>query len=90
MEKIKEQENSLLKRKEVKLIFEAEKTPSYAEAEEIVSKEFGKEKETIAVKEVKGKFGRNTFLISSYLYNSKEDKDKIEPKKKEKKVPGAK
>lgn len=89
MKVIQDKHNSLLNRKEIRLIVEADKNPNYDEAMVIVSKEFKSEPETIVIKQVKGKFGRNTFLITASIYNKKEDKDKFEPKPKQKKAVAA-
>lgn len=85
MEILENINNSLLNRQEIKVLVESPITPSFIDAEKIISDKFSKSTETIAIKNVKGKFGRNTFLIHSFIYDSKENKDKIEPKKKEKK-----
>jgi len=85
MEIIEDKENFLLNRREIKIVVEAEKTPSFEEALNIVSENFKAEKDLIVVNEVKGKFGRNTFLISSFIYKSKEDKEKYEREKKKEK-----
>ena len=86
---VEDKDNFLFNRKEVKVIVEAEKNPSYEEASSIVSEQFKSEKDNVLIKEVKGKFGRNTFLISAFIYKTKEDKEKFEPKKKEKKAESA-
>ncbi len=85
MQIIEDKKNPLLGRREVKLIIEAEKNPSMEEAAKIVGEQFKSVEENIAVKQVKGKFGRNTFLITANIYKSKENKEKIEPKLKGKK-----
>jgi ribosomal protein S24E len=85
---IQDKDNFLFNRKEIRIIVEAEKSPSFEQASDIVSKEFKVEKDNIVIKEVRGKFGRNTFLISGFIYKTKEDKEKFEPKKKEKKKEG--
>jgi len=84
MKILEEKENNLLNRKEVKIIVEAAKNPSFQEAENWIAEKFKAEKELIVIKGIKGKFGRNTFLITSFIYKSKEAKEKLE-KKKEKK-----
>ena len=84
--KTEEKENFLLNRREVKIIVEAPNTPNYEEAAKLISEKFNAEKENLVIKGVKGKFGRNTFLISAFIYKSKEDKEKTEPKVKEKKI----
>ena len=81
---LEEKENNLLNRKEVKIIVETAKNPSFQEAENWIAEKFKAEKELIVIKGIKGKFGRNTFLITSFIYKSKEAKEKLE-KKKEKK-----
>ena len=88
MEILQDKDNFLFNRKEIKLIVEAEKSPSFEEASDILSENFKSDKDTIVIKGVRGKFGRNTFLISGFIYKTKDDKDKFEPKKKEKKKEG--
>jgi len=90
MEILQDKDNFLMNRKELKLIVEAAKNPSYPEAEAIIVEKFKTQPENIAIKQVKGKFGRDTFLISAFIYKTKEDKEKFEPKLKVKKAaPGA-
>ena len=85
MKILEEKENHLLNRKEVKLIVEAPKNPSMAEALKILADKFKAEEEMIAVKEVQGKFGRNTFLITGNIYKDLKDKQELEKKKEKKK-----
>ncbi len=80
--------NPLLKRREVKLVVDSIGNPGFASAMKLVSEQFKAKEEAIVVNNVKGKFGRDTFLIDAMVYDSKEDKDKIEPKPKVKKVAG--
>lgn len=81
MKIIEEKNNELLNRKELKLLVEAGKNPSMNEALEIIADKFKAEKECIIIKAIKGKFGGNTFLISAFIYKSKEDLARVEPKK---------
>jgi len=81
---IKDLRNELLKRREVKLIVKENKNPGFANALKIIAEQFNAKEENIAVKEVKSKFGRDTFLIDAFIYDSIEDKNRIEPKKKTK------
>lgn len=85
MKVIEDKNNILLNRKEVKIIIESSKNPSIAEANEKIAEHFKADKEGIAVKNIKGKFGRSTFLITANIYNNKDTKEAVEPKKKEKK-----
>ena len=88
MKVIQDKQNPLLRRREIKLIIEAGKNPSMQEAAKKVAEHFKAQEDCIALKQIKGKFGRKTFLIEANIYNSKEDKEKIEPKKKVKKQAG--
>jgi len=52
---------------------------------EIIGDTFKVKDEMIVVKKVKGKFGRDTFLVDALIYDSVKEKDRIEPKIKVKK-----
>ena len=82
---VSQKENPLFNRKEVELNVEANVSPKISEAEEAVAKEFSVNQENVKIKKVNGKFGSNKFLITANIYSSKEDKEKTEPKPKEKK-----
>lgn len=90
MKIIEDKQNMLLKRREIKAIVEAEKNPTMQEAAKTVAEHFKTAEENTAIKQVKGKFGRHTFLIVANIYKSKEDKEKIEPKTKKKEKEGEK
>jgi len=72
---LERKENPFFNREEIKVIADAEKNPSFVEAEEIIASEGKTEKEKVLVKKIKGKFGRDTFLITAEIYKSKEDRD---------------
>ncbi len=83
---LKQKENPLFNRKEIEANFEANVPPKINEAEEILSKEFSTNPESVKIKKIAGSFGSTNFMISANIYSSKEDKEKIEEKsKKEKK-----
>jgi ribosomal protein S24E len=86
MKILEDKQNSLLNRREVKVIVEAEKNPGFADALKTVSEQFKSSEDVVSVKEIKGKFGRSTFLISAFIYPSKEEKEKQEKKKEKKQV----
>ena len=88
MEIIKDIKNDLLKRRELKIILPADKTPSYADISKMFAEKFNSNEENIVVTTVRGRFGASTFLIEARIYDSKEDKEKTERKPKEKKVDG--
>jgi len=71
----KDIKNDLLGRRELQLVLDAEKTPSFAEISKLVSEKFNAPEDTIMVENVKGKFGRKTFLIKVAIYHTKELKD---------------
>ena len=77
--------NNLLKRREVKIVVESISNPGITNAADMIAKQFKADENTIIVKTLKSKFGRNTFLIDAYIYDSVKDKEYIEPKKKVKK-----
>jgi len=75
MEIKKDNKNELMSRREVSVILETGKTPSYAEASKLIADHFKSGEENVMVENVKGKFGRKTFLINASIYNSKELKE---------------
>lgn len=85
---IESKDNFMLKRKEVKGVIEAEKTPSFEEAKEEISKDFKIDKEFIAIKKIDGGYGSKKFSVNAFIYSSKEDKENTEKKPKIKTVPG--
>ena len=80
MEVLKDFKNDLLQRREIKLIVESNTTPSYEETKSLLEKEFKAKPESTVIKTVKGTFGRKTFLVKAYAYNSKEAMENIETK----------
>lgn len=77
--------NNLLKRREIKLIVDSSGNPGFASALNMVAQQIKAPEENIVVKNVKGKFGRDTFLIDAFVYDSVKDKESIEPRVKVKK-----
>ena len=84
MEIIEDKQNELLSRREVKILVSSEKNPGFPEASKAVAEQFKAIEELISVRGIRGKFGRDTFLITARIYKNKEDKENLE-KKKEKK-----
>jgi ribosomal protein S24E len=76
MQQTKNIKNTLMKRQEVSYIVEASKNPSFAEMKTKVSEETKKPEEVIDVSEIQGKFGRGTFLVKAYVYDSIEGLNK--------------
>ncbi len=96
MEKVKiisQKKNPMFNRQEIQVVVKADVSPKTSEVEQFIAKEFSGVAENVMVREIKGNFGSNEFLITANIYSSKEDRDKIETRtKKEKKakVAGAK
>jgi ribosomal protein S24E len=88
METIKNFRNDLLKRNEVKVVVTADKNPGLVNAVKMIAEQLKTKEENVVVKELKSKFGRDSFLIDAFVYDSKADREKTEPKKKEKKKEG--
>ncbi len=88
MEIIQQSRNDLLKRNEIKGIIKSNGNLGYENAMKTVVEKLKAAEENIVLKNVKSKFGRDTFLVEALIYDSVEDKEKIEPKKKEKKKAG--
>ena len=84
---INQRENSLFNRKEAEIMIEASVAPKISEAEAFVAKEFSTQADNVKIRKIKGRFGSKNFVITTNVYNSKEDKDKIEKKSKKGKKP---
>ena len=79
---IEEKQNPLFDRKEIKAEIEAEITPSREDILKMLSEKFSTKQENIKIKSILGKFGSRIFTIQANIYNSKQEKDKMEIKKK--------
>ena len=79
---IEKKENPLFNRKEVFFEVQADITPSRLETSKFFSKKFSAPIENIKIKSINGKFGSNIFSGSVFIYNSEEDKNRVEIKKK--------
>ena len=64
-----------MNRREIDLIVEGEKNPNYVEVSKMIADHFKAQEENIMIEKIKGKFGRNTFLIKASIYDTKELKD---------------
>ena len=82
---IKQSHNSILKRKEIEYTIEAPSNPGFQKASELVAEKLKASPDTIVLKAVRGNFGTNTFLIEAFVYDSAQDKERIEPKRKSRK-----
>ena len=72
MQITKEIKNELLKRKEVNFLIECDKNPSFSDMKKLISEKFSKDEDCVDVYNINGKFGRKTFLVKAYVYDSKD------------------
>lgn len=81
---IKQEKNPFLKREEFILQISSEATPTEAD----VKAELGKDETLTVVKKINTNFGRSSFLVEAVVYETANDKEKIEviPKKIRKKM----
>lgn len=79
---IEEKENPLFNRREIQFNVEAKITPSRAEVGKLILEKFPTQIENIKIKEIHGRFGSNNFKVTTFIYGSEQDKNKVEIKKK--------
>lgn len=82
---IEKKKNPLLGREEVVIDIEANSTPSFIDAAKIASEELKTSEELLKVRKIDGKYGTTKFRVYVNVYSSKEELERLEPKKKEKK-----
>ena len=79
------QHNKLLGREEITSIVKSETTPKTEEFKKEFAGKFSFNEELVAIKKIKGNFGKKEFDVEAYVYDSKEDLEKHEQKPKAKK-----
>jgi ribosomal protein S24E len=82
---ISDSKNEHLKRREVRIEVEAEKTPSLTEMQTQVAEKLKAASELVVIKSIRSNFGKKQFQVDAFVYSSAEDKTKFEPKIKVKK-----
>ncbi len=85
MKVLKDFNNELIHRRELSFIIQSQSNPGFQKVYSIVSEHFKANIEIIVIKKIAGNFGSRDFLIDAYIYNSVEDKNRFEPKAKQKK-----
>ncbi|MDP1729310.1 MAG: hypothetical protein Q8L27_03860 [archaeon] len=75
MEIKKDIKNDLMNRREIDFVLVSDKNPSFADASKLIADHFKVAEDNIMVENVRGKFGRDSFLISASIYDSKELKE---------------
>lgn len=84
MKIMKDFRNNLLKRREVSFVLEADSNLGFANAKKAVVDELKVSEENVVIKFIKNNFGSREFVIEAFVYDSKTQKELIEPRKKEK------
>ncbi|ENO11846.1 ribosomal protein S24E [Thermoplasmatales archaeon SCGC AB-539-C06] len=87
---IEKKENPLLARTKILAEISFEKaTPSNDEVKKQIASEVKADENLVVVKNIYTQYGSTSAKVTAFVYNSKEDLEKIEPKpKKEEKKPG--
>ena len=81
---ISQEKNPFLKREEFVVKIESNGSPT----EDVAKDAIGKDKDLTVIKKINSNFGRNSFVIEAVVYDSAEDKEKVEtiPQKVRKKM----
>lgn len=82
----KDFKNGLLKRREIVIEIKHGENPGNEGSRKMIAEQLKADESLIAIKKVEGNFGSDNFVIEAFIYDSAEARDKIEPKKKEKKA----
>ena len=84
---VHQKENALVQRNEVTASIAFDKaTPSNVEVSKALAAKLSVAEDVIVIKKIEGSFGTLAATVSAYVYASKEQKAKIEPKVKAKKA----
>ena len=84
MEIKKQFKNSLLGREEIEFLIKENVAPSKEDLKKKLAEKFKKPENSIVIKTIYGNFGKREFLVNVFIYDSEEQKNKIEPKIKSK------
>lgn len=76
--------NSLLGRREIIVVVEAEKNPGIEAVKEMITGELKVDKELVVVKKLEGHYGKSVFDVEAFIYNTKDEMKMVEPKSKKK------
>ena len=85
MKIISETKNSLLKRREIKASLESQTNPGFKGVSDATVQHFKVSAEQVVVREVNNGFGKHSYVVSCFVYDSPEFKESIEQKPKIKK-----
>ncbi len=79
MKVVKKVKNNLLKRDEIMAILIEQGNPGLNKACSLLATELKVAEELISLKAIRSKFGSNEFTIDAFVYDSIEDRQRIEP-----------
>ena len=82
MKILEERNNLLFRRKEIVAEIHAKSSPTFGEIENLFLEKLKIPVENMKIKKIHGGFGHNSFEITAFIYDSKEDKEKVETEKK--------
>lgn len=82
LEILEEKHNDLFGRKEIKVFLDSQVTPSRMQVLDLISKKFTCPIENIKITGINGGFGTKNFVIGANIYNSREEREAVELKKK--------
>ena len=85
MKILTEKKNHLLKRIEVEATLKADSNPGFVEVKKEIVSKMKVSEDNVVIKSIRSQFGKSEFMIEAYVYDSKEQLEKVEPRKKEKK-----
>jgi ribosomal protein S24E len=77
--------NDLLKRKEIVVNKAYDSNPGFETVTKEIAAKFKVNEDVIAIRKIGSSFGTDSYLMKAFIYDSVKDKERIEPKKKEKK-----
>ena len=80
----KDFKNTLLRRREIQFFIESKDNPGFENSRKIVVEKLKVPEDNVAIKSVRNNFGTHDFFVEAFVYDTKEEKERIEPKFKEK------
>lgn len=84
----KDRRNELLKRRELEVVIESYDNPGLEKAKQMVVSQAKLSAENVVVKSLRNNFGTHEFVVEVFVYDSVDDMNRIEPRKKANKVAG--
>ena len=79
---LKDLRNNVLKRREMEILLVNRGNPGFIITKDLISHRLKVSRENIVMNHINGEFGRNEFVIDAFIYDSKEDLERIEGKQK--------